>query len=177
MNEFKRLKRDLMQKGHIIDFYFDTIQLPDKKIVQWDFIGHNGAAAVLPVDNDGRIIMVRQYRDAVDKYTLEIPAGGLNPGEDMKTCAARELEEETGYHSEQVFHLIDILTTVAFSNEKIGIYYAKDLVQTKQNLDENEYVTVEKYTLEQLVQFIFDGVIQDAKTISAILTYKTKMGL
>ncbi len=177
MSEFKRIKRDIVQKGNIIDFYFDTMQLPDEKIVQWDFINHKGAAAVIPVDKDGKIIMVRQYRGAIDKYTLEIPAGGLNPGEDMKTCAARELEEETGYHSDKVEHLIDLYTTVAFSNEKIGIYYANDLVATKQNLDEGEYVTIEKYTIEQLVQFILDGVIEDSKTISAILTYKTKMGL
>lgn len=177
MNEFKRLKRELVQKGHILNYYFDTIQLPDNRVVQWDFIGHKGAAAIVPVDNDGKIILVRQYRSAVDKYTLEIPAGGLNPGEDMKTCAARELEEETGYRSDKVFHLVDLYSAVAFSNEKIGIYYATDLISTKQNLDEDEFVTIETYSLEQLVQFIFDGVIEDSKTISAILAYKTKMEL
>lgn len=177
MSEYKRIKRDIVQKGHIIDFYFDTMQLPDEQIVEWDFINHKGAAAVIPVDKEGNIIMVRQYRGAIDKYTLEIPAGGLNPGEDMKTCAARELEEETGYRSDKLEHLIDLYTTVAFSNEKIGIYYANDLVPTQQNLDDDEYVTIEKYSLEQLVQFILDGTIEDSKTISAIMTYKTKMGL
>jgi ADP-ribose pyrophosphatase len=177
MNEYKRIKREPIHQGHIIDLYKDTIQLPDGRTAQWDFIKHKGAAAVIPVDNDGRIIMVRQYRNAVDKNTLEIPAGGLNLGEDMKTCAARELEEETGYRSENVEHLIDIFTTVAFCNEKIGIYLAKDLIPSKQNLDDDEYVTVEKYTLDELVQFILNGVIQDAKTISAILAYKTKMHL
>ncbi len=118
--------------------------------------------------------MVRQYRNAIDKYTLEIPAGGLNSGEDMKTCAIRELEEETGYKTKDAKHLIDIYTTVAFCNEKIGIYYTDQLEVSKQHLDEDEFVNVEIHTLEELVQMIFDGTIEDSKTISAILAYKTK---
>ena len=177
MSEYKRLKRTLIHKGHIIDFYQDTMQLPNGNTADWDFISHKGAAAIVPVDKDGKIIMVRQYRNAIEKYSLEIPAGGINPGEDMKTCAARELEEETGFRSNQVEHLIDLYTTVAFCNEKIGIYYTKDLIPSRQNLDEDEFVTIERYTVEELVQLIFDGIIDDAKTISAVLAYKTKMGL
>jgi ADP-ribose pyrophosphatase len=177
MNDIKRIKREPIHKGHIIDVYCDTMELPNGKTAEWDFIGHKGAAAIVPVDKDGKIIMVRQYRNAIEKNSLEIPAGGLNPGEDMKTCATRELEEETGYRSDKVEHLIDLYTTVAFCNEKIGIYYTNNLIPSSQNLDEDEYVTIEKYSLEELVQFIFDGVIDDAKTISAILAYKTKMGL
>lgn len=177
MSEFKRLKREKVQHGHIINMYTDTMQLPNGKEVEWDFIEHKGAAAIIPVDKDGNIIMVRQYRNAIEKYSLEIPAGGLNPGEDMKTCAERELEEETGYFTKKAEHLIDLYTTVAFCNEKIGIYYTNDLIPTKQNLDEDEFVNIEKYSLDQLVQFIFDGVIDDAKTIAGLLAYKTKLGL
>ena len=177
MNEYKRIKRTPIYNGHIIDVFNDTMLLPDGRTAEWDFIGHKGAAAIVPVDKDGKIIMVRQYRNAIEKNTLEIPAGGLNPGEDMKTCATRELEEETGFRSEKVEHLIDLYTSVAFCNEKIGIYYTNDLIPSKQNLDEDEYVTIERYTLEELVRFIFEGVIEDSKTISAILAYKTKMGL
>lgn len=177
MNEYKRIKRAPIYNGHIIDVYNDTMLLPDGRTADWDFIGHKGAAAIVPVDKDGKIIMVRQYRNAIEKNTLEIPAGGLNPGEDMKTCATRELEEETGFRSEKVEHLIDLYTSVAFCNEKIGIYYTNDLIPSKQNLDDDEYVTIERYSLEELVRFIFEGVIEDAKTISAILAYKTKMGL
>ncbi|BCN31408.1 NUDIX hydrolase [Anaeromicropila herbilytica] len=177
MDKYKRLKRELIHKGQIITFYEDHIELPNKNIAKWDFIEHKGAAAIVPVDEDGKIIMVRQYRNAIEKWSLEIPAGGLNPGEDMKTCAMRELEEETGYKSTKVEHLIDLYTTVAFCNERIGIYYTNELVPSNQNLDEDEFVTIERYTLEELVKFIFDGEIDDAKTISAILAYKTKMGL
>lgn len=177
MSEYLRLKRTLVHKGQIIDLYTDTIQLPNGNTANWDFIYHKGAAAIIPVDEDGKIIMVRQYRNAIDQYSLEIPAGGLNQGEDMKACAARELEEETGYCSENIEHLIDIYTTVAFCNEKIGIYYAKDLIPSKQNLDEDEFVTVERYTLDELTEMIFKGEINDAKTISGLLAYKTKLGL
>ncbi|MFU0828023.1 MAG: ADP-ribose pyrophosphatase [Lachnoclostridium sp.] len=175
--EYKRLKRTPVHKGHIIDLYTDTIQLPNGNKANWDFIYHKGAAAIVPIDENGKIIMVRQYRNAIDKYSLEIPAGGLNPGEDRKTCAARELEEETGYRCDHVEHLIDIYTSVAFCNEKIGIYYAKDLIPSKQHLDENEFVTVERYTLQELTDMIFNGEIDDAKTIAGIFAYKTKMNL
>jgi ADP-ribose pyrophosphatase len=177
MSDFKRMKRDKVYDGHIIDVYKDTIQLPGGKTAEWDFISHRGAAAMVPVDKDGSIIMVKQYRNAIEKYSLEIPAGGLNTGEDCKTCAIRELEEETGYRTTHAEHLIDLYTTVAFCNEKIGIFYTNDLILSEQNLDEDEYVTIEKYSLEQLVDYIFTGVIDDAKTIAGILAYKTKMGL
>lgn len=175
MSEHKRLQRDLIYKGHIVNVYEDTMQLPDGRTAKWDFIEHKGAAAIIPVDNDGKIIMVRQYRNAPEQYVLEIPAGGLNPGEDMKTCAARELEEETGYRSENIEHLIDIHTTVGFCNEKIGIYCAFDLIQSQQKLDEDEYVVIEKYSLDELVSLIYNGTITDGKTVSGILAYKNKI--
>jgi ADP-ribose pyrophosphatase len=177
MENYKRLKRDIVYQGQIVNFCQDQIELPNKNVALWDFVEHKGAAAIVPVDKDGKIIMVRQYRNAIEKWSLEIPAGGLNPGEDMKTCATRELEEETGYQSTKVEHLIDLYTTVAFCNEKIGIYYTNELIESKQNLDEDEFVTIERYTLDELVSLIFKGEIDDAKTISAILAYKTKMGL
>lgn len=177
MCEYKRIKRNLVYKGHIIDMYTDTMELPSGSHADWDFISHKGAAAIVPVDKNGKIIMVRQYRNAIEKYSLEIPAGGLNPGEDMKSCAARELEEETGYRCEEIYHLIDLYTTVAFCNEKIGIYYTTNLIPSKQNLDEDEFVTIERYTLNELTEMILDGTIDDAKTISAILAYKTKRNL
>ena len=118
--------------------------------------------------------MVRQYRNAVNRFTLEIPAGGLNPGEDTKTAAARELEEETGYRSERIEHLLDLYTTVAYCNEKIGIYYTEELQPSKQHLDEDEYVEVERYPLQDLIEMIYRGEIMDAKTIAALLAYKNK---
>lgn len=175
--EFKRLSRDLVAKGAIIDYYQDTIQVPNGNVVKWDFIQHKGAAAVVPVDDTGRLIMVRQYRNALDRYTLEIPAGGLNgPEEPTRDAAARELSEETGYCAEHLELLLSIRTTVAFCNEKIDIYLATGLKAGKQHLDEDEYVNVGAYTLEELTEKIYAGVIQDSKTVAAILAYKDKYG-
>ena len=175
MNEYKRIKRTLVKNGRIINFYQDTIQLPDGREEIYDFIDHKGAAAVIPVLSDGRIIMVRQQRNAVDEDSLEIPAGGKNVGEAFDTAAARELEEETGYRCQKLKHLFDLYTTVAFSNEKIGIYLAENLIPTEQHLDEDEYLSVEIYTLSELQHLISDGRIHDAKTIAALMYYKAIM--
>lgn len=172
MNQIKRINRKQIHKGSIVDFYEDTMQMPNGNIAQWDFISHKGAAAILAVDEEGKLLMVRQYRGAVETNTLEIPAGGLNPGEDFKTCAIRELEEETGFKTIDALPLIEIYTTVAFCNEKIGIYYTEQVIPSKQNLDEDEYVTIERYSLDELVDMILNGTIEDAKTISAVLAYK-----
>ena len=175
MEEFKRLNRELMYHGTIVDFYKDTIQVPNGNVVEWDFIGHKGAAAVLPVREDGKLLMVRQYRNALDRYTLEIPAGGLNGADEpTKDAAARELEEETGYRSENLDWLITIRTTVAFCNEKIDIYVARNLIKSHQHLDEDEFINVEAYSVEELSRMILEGKIEDSKTISAIMSYKDK---
>lgn len=173
--EFKRLNRELVYHGAIVDFYKDTVQVPNENVVEWDYIGHKGAAAVVPVREDGKLLMVRQYRNALDRYTLEIPAGGLNGSDEpTRDAAARELEEETGYRSDELEWLITIRTTVAFCNEKIDIYMAKNLIRTEQHLDEDEFIHVEAYSIEELTQMIMEGKIEDSKTIAAIMCYKDK---
>lgn len=175
MEEYKRLSRELVAHGAIIDYYQDTMQIPNGNIAKWDFIKHKGAAAVVPIDEQGRLIMVHQYRNALERYTLEIPAGGLQtPEEPTRDAAARELSEETGYHCDQLELLLSIRTTVAFCNEKIDIYVAEHLTPGKQHLDEDEYVQVKAYPLEELVDKIYAGEIQDSKTVAAILAYKDK---
>lgn len=173
--EFKRLERTLVQNGKIIDYYQDTVQVPNGNVVKWDFIGHKGAAAMLAVREDGKLLMVRQWRNALDRYTLEIPAGGKNSvDEPTETAAVRELEEETGYIAGKVQFLLSIYTTVAFCNEKIDIYLARDLKRREsQHLDEDEFIDVQAVSLEELVQMIYDGKIEDSKTVSAIMTYKS----
>ena len=164
----KRVDRILKYKGSILDIYTDVIETPDGHRAEWDYIDHRGAAAVVPVLDDGRLLMVRQYRDALDRETIEIPAGGLN-GWDEPTinAAARELEEETGYRSDNLTKLV----SVVFCNEVVDVYLATDLVKTSQHLDEDEFIDVEKYTLDELKDMIFAGTIQDSKTISAVLAY------
>ncbi len=175
MEEFKRIKRELVANGAIIDYYQDTMQVPNGNIAKWDLIDHKGAAAVVAVREDGKLLMVRQYRNALERETVELPAGGLNGREEPTSVAAmRELEEETGYLCEQVELLTSIYTTVAFCNEKIDIYVARDLKPGQQHLDEDEFINVEAYSVEELKQMIFAGRIQDSKTICGVLAYAAK---
>ena len=154
--------------------YADTIYTPDGNTAKWDYIEHSGAAAVVPVLEDGRILLVRQYRNALDRETLEIPAGGINKGEESITAATRELEEETGYKSDNLEHLISIVTAVAFCDEVVEIYVAKNLTKTQQHLDPDEYIEIEAYTTDELSEMIYSGKIQDSKTIAAIMSYINK---
>ena len=174
-DEIKRVKRELKFKGKIIDFYQDTMEINGDHTVIWDFIKHKGAAAVVPVTDEGKILMVRQYRNALERYTLEIPAGALDTADEPGiTCASRELEEETGYRSENLEWLINLRTTVAFCNEKIEVFVARNLIPSKQHLDEDEFIDLGAYTMEELKEKIYSGEIEDAKTVSALLAYEVK---
>lgn len=179
MDEIKRIDRTLIANGRVIDYYQDTMQMPDGSTVKWDLIDHVGAAAVVAVREDGKILMVRQYRNPLERQTLEIPAGKLDSkDEDPGNAAERELAEETGYICDNIEYLTTIYTTVAFCNEKIGLYLAKGLKDRHpQHLDDDEYIDLEAYTLDEVRQMIYDGKIQDAKTVIGILLYASKYHL
>jgi len=162
MDEMKRIDRVLKYKGSIVDVYDDVMQSPTGKIAHWDYVAHRkGAAAVLPVLEDGRILMVRQYRnDSTEEAT--------------SVCAARELEEETGYRAAKMELLITVSTTVAFCNETIDVYLATELTPTQQHLDEDEFVEVECFTIDELKDMVLTQKIQDSKTAAAIMAYYGK---
>lgn len=169
-----RLNRELKYQGTILKIYEDTVMANGHE-AHWDFIHHNGAAAVVPVTEDGKILMVRQYRNALDRMTLEIPAGALDwPEEPKINCAYRELEEETGFKTDHLEYLISVNTTVAFCDEAIDIFVAKNLIPSKQNLDEDECIEVEAWAVKDLEELIFTGKIMDGKTIAAIMAYARK---
>ena len=173
--KYERLERNLIAKGSIIDYYQDVMKIPNGNTAKWDFIKHKGAAAVIAVKPDGKILMVKQYRNALERETLEIPAGGYNGTvETMEEAAKRELREETGYLAGNMEFLISIRTTVAFCNERIDIYYASNLSLGEQELDDDEYLEVTSYTIDELIQMIYDGKIQDSKTISGLMCYYNK---
>ena len=177
MEKTIRLKRELAYTGMILKIYRDTVVANGIEEV-YDYIHHDGAAAVLPVTKDGKILMVRQYRNALDRFTLEIPAGKLDePDEPKIECAARELEEETGFRSENLEFLMTVNTTVAFCDERIGVYIAKDLIPSKQHLDADESIDVEEWEVKELLDLIYSGKMTDAKTIAAILAYAQKEGI
>ena len=173
----KRLKRELAYEGTVLKVYKDYIEANGHEAV-WDYIHHDGAAAVVAVDGEGKLIMVRQYRNALDRFTLEIPAGKVDDIKEPRVlCAFRELEEETGMKvdkPEDLEFLVRVDTTVAFCDEEIDIFIARNLKKSKQKLDEDEYINVEHWELDDLLKLIYAGQIKDAKTVAAILAYKCK---
>lgn len=174
MEPVKRLNREVRAKGTVITLYKDTV-IANGHEEEWDYIHHDGAAAVVAVNDEEKLVMVRQYRNALDRFTLELPAGKLDASDEPTlSCAKRELEEETGYYSEDLEFLLTVNTTVAFCNEKIDIYLARNLTRTQQNLDPTEEVDVEIWDIEDLKQLIYEGKMTDSKTIAGILTYASK---
>lgn len=169
-----RKERNLKYTGNILKIYEDVVEANGHE-AHWDFIHHDGAAAVVAVADDGKLLMVRQYRNALDRETLEIPAGKLDdPKEPKIDCAYRELEEETGYRCEQLEYLMSLNTTVAFCDEAIDIFVARNLIPSQQNLDEDEVIQVEAWSVEDLEEMIYTGKLTDGKTIAGITAYARK---
>ena len=176
MDKFERLRQQDIYKGNRIHLVTEQLMTPEGNEVTWELIKHIGAAAVIPVDENGDILMVKQYRLASDSITLEIPAGVLDAkNEEPKKCALRELEEETGFQCRQMDFLIKFYSSIGICDEVIHIFVAKDLIKTKQNLDDDEFVEIKSYSLDTLIQMIFKGELLDNKTISALLAYKYQL--
>ena len=172
----KRIGRELKYQGRIVDFYADIMELPDGRTTVWDYIEHRKcAAAVVPLLPDGRLLLVRQYRNAVERTTLEIPAGARDSLEEpYEVCAARELEEETGYRCGKLEYLLSINTTIAFCDEALDVFLARDLVPSAQHLDPEEEISVEEWELPDLLELIYSGKMTDGKTVAAVMAYACK---
>ena len=175
--KIRRTDRKLESAGSVLEFYRDTMILPDGTEQKWDYVRHKkgGGACSVPVLADGRILMIRQYRPAIDREALELPAGARDAsGEDPEVTAARELEEETGYRPGKMTRLASILTAIAWCNERTDIYLAQDLEKvSEQQLDEAEEIGICAVPLEDLCQKIYAGEIQDAKTVAGIMAYRS----
>lgn len=152
-------------KGKIIDLSVETVTLPNGATADLEVITHPGAAAVVPMKDDRTVVMVRQYRHAVGSFIYEIPAGKLHPGEDPRDCAAREMEEETGYKVNLLEPLLSFFTTPGFTNEIIHIFVGHELSPGTQSLGADEVLEIIEMPLAQGIELIDDGVIRDAKTI------------
>lgn len=181
MSGNKAVKSDVVKseevfKGKIIDVYHDTISLPDGRMALREIIKRGSAAAIVPVDSDGNIILVKQYRHPVGDCVLEIPAGMIEDGEDPLVCAKRELQEETSFKTDDLKFLTKMYSAIGFCDEQIYIYLADNLSQGSFNLDEDEFIEVEKYSLEDAISMIFNGKIVDSKTMVGILAYKDLIG-
>ena len=165
----KPLKSEIVYNGKLLTVYCDKVELPNGKDAGREFIRHPGAVAVVPITPEGNIVLVRQYRYPVGKIMLEVPAGKLDKGEQPDECARRELEEETGYLAHTIKRLSSIYTTPGFTDEIIHLYIAENLTLAKQRLDEDEFLNVEVYTKKQIRNMINEGIINDAKSMVALL--------
>ncbi|MEE1199512.1 MAG: NUDIX hydrolase [Christensenellales bacterium] len=159
--------------GIILHIDHLTNRLPNGKLAKREVARHIGAAAVLPIDHQGNVYLVRQFRAPVDKVLLEIPAGKLDyRGENRLEAAKRELLEETGLTAGKWTHLNDLLTTVGFCDECIGIYVAQDLIAGNSRPDEDEFLNVIRMPYEEAVALVMGNEINDAKTVCALMMAK-----
>ena len=152
-------------KGRVIDLKLETVTLPNGHTVDLELIHHPGATAIVPMKDDETVLLIRQYRHAAGGYILEIPAGKLDPGEDPRECAARELEEEIGFRAAALESLISFYSTPGFTDEVIYLFKATGLTSGRQNLGRDEVLDVIELPLERAIAQIGDGTIRDAKTI------------
>jgi ADP-ribose pyrophosphatase len=160
--------------GRIIAVDTDTVRFPDGSTGELDMIRHPGASAVVPFlsrpdGDDPQLLLIKQYRYAAEQYLYEVPAGRLEPGEDPRECAIRELREEAGCSAERMEFLTTIYTTPGFTDERIHLYMATGLERGDTDHEADEFMTVETVSLSQALQLIEKGSISDGKTVVAIL--------
>ena len=155
--------------GNIVHLRVDTVQLPNGHESQREIVSHRGAVCVVPVRTDGAVLMVRQFRLAAGRVLLEIPAGTLEADEDPAACAARELEEETGFKPGRLGKLFHAFLSPGYSTEVVHAYVATELTPGTVHLDAGENVRTEAIPLDEIETRILSGEIEDAKTIAALL--------
>lgn len=172
---YERTEHKKIYEGSRISLYRDSYVMPDGHTASKDIVEHGGSAAMIAIDDDGKILLVRQYRHTARRETLELPAGTMEKGEQPISCAIREIEEETGCKAARIKPLFNMYTAIGFCTEIIYIFLCEGLTKTAQNLDEDECIDVESYTLDEITEMIMQGSICDGKTISAILYYKNSL--
>ncbi|WP_088102358.1 NUDIX hydrolase [Halalkalibacter urbisdiaboli] len=161
-------------KGKVIQLRVDEVELPDGKSSTREIIKHPGAVAVIPVTREGKLVLVRQFRKALEKVIVEIPAGKLEQDEDPLDCAKRELEEETGYKSADLHFVISFYTSPGFADEIIHLYFTDTLQAGVVNTDEDEFLDVIEVSIEEAEKMIDDQIIHDAKTAYAVQFLKMR---
>lgn len=157
-------------EGKIITLQVDTVRLPDGKTATREVVRHPGAVAILALHN-GKMLVVDQFRQPMGRCEVEIPAGKLEPGEDPKEAASRELEEETGYRCGDIKLLQSFYTSPGFADEIIHLYVTQDLEMGEMSPDEDEFLELSEITLEEAYHYIKEGRISDAKTIMAVYAW------
>ncbi|WP_134683213.1 NUDIX domain-containing protein [Brevibacillus migulae] len=180
MNDQERLAEptiasETIYEGKVITVKVDDVRLPNGKTAKREIVKHQGAVAVLPLTDDGKMVVVRQFRKALERTILEIPAGKLEKGEEPLACAKRELEEETGYTAAHYEHLSSFYTSPGFADELLHVYVATGLKAGAMQPDEDEFVEVLELTLEEAHEKHRLGEIRDAKTVVALFAWENRV--
>jgi ADP-ribose pyrophosphatase len=163
------LSSEQVFQGGFLDVRRDIVRLPSGDTAWREYIVHPGAVAVVPVLDDGRVVLVRQYRLPLRRVMLEFPAGKIDPGESTRTCALRELAEETGYRASEVARACDMHNAAAYSNEHIELWFARGLAPGDQALDHGEHIDVVEMSLEELEALAQRGELSDVKTLIGVM--------
>ncbi len=170
----KTITSKTIHHGRHFSFKTDEVELPSGMTTTRDIVEHPGAVAIVPILDDGRILLVRQYRYAVGKDLLEIPAGTLEPGEAPDTCARRELKEETGYTAGSMEKILSMYMTPGYSSEVIHLYFATALKAGEKQIEDDEDIATEICGPDELLEMMEKNTIEDAKTIAGVLSYLTR---
>jgi ADP-ribose pyrophosphatase len=163
--------KEILFQGPVFRVERFDVELPTGKTVSRDAVRHPGAVVLLPRLDDGRVLLIRNYREVVERWLSELPAGTLEPGETPDEAAPRELEEETGYRATTFTKLTEFLATPGICDERMVVFLAEGLVPTAQRLDEGECIEVVPTPFEEALRMVEDGTIEDAKTIASLLYF------
>jgi ADP-ribose pyrophosphatase len=156
---------DIAYEGHFLKVQRDTVRLPDGKTSKREYIRHPGAVVILPVFDDGSILLERQFRYPLNHVFIEYPAGKIDPNEDPLECAKRELQEETGYTAREWQFVCTIHNAIAYSDEHLDIFLARGLTAGESKLDEGEFLETFKATVPEMLEWIREGKVTDVKTV------------
>ena len=168
----KSVSREIVYRGRILDVAVEKHEMPNGRQSNFEIIRHPGGAAVLPILQDGRVLLIRQFRPAIGAMVYEIPAGRLEPNESAQECAGRELIEEVGYAAAQIVPLGGFWSTVGFCDEYIHLFLGKELVATQQALEPDEVIELCPMSLAEALNKVKNGEILDSKTQLALLRYQ-----
>lgn len=176
MKQFEEItiKRKEVFNGNLISLYVDDVTLPDGKQSTREIVKHPGAVAVIAITSENKIVLVKQYRKPLERTLVEIPAGKIEPEEAPEITARRELEEETGYTTNELTYVTSFYTSPGFADEIIHLYFTNNLVRLEELVtgDEDEFIEIIELTLEEAEQYIQENKIYDAKTAYAIMYLK-----
>ena len=170
--EEQTVSSDRIYTGKVISLKVDTVEVPRKGYQKREIIEHPGAVGIVAITNENKVVLVKQYRKAIEKAIWEIPAGKLEQGENPRDCAIRELKEETGYTANNIKLIHKFYTSAGFSNQNIYIYLATDLEAGEASLEDDEFLDVQEVDLEEVYEMINKNDIEDAKTSIGLLLTK-----